>query len=71
MSDIQTIETKRAEAAVDVVCVEGLTIRKGQRVTVSYKFCRDWPAGGFRTLINGVFTTNGDAHFDCFKSASA
>jgi hypothetical protein len=49
-------------ACVDIHCVGGLIIRKGQSVHAQLMFSREWPYGGFRTIINhGLDFANADA----------
>jgi len=71
-SEPSVIETMlKAEALLDVICAAGLTIKKGQTVRVTLMFHKSWPAGGFRTVINGgIDFTNADAYYDCFKKVS-
>ena len=63
--DVRIIERKRGTAEVDVHLVGGAVTPKGASVNVELQYCRDWPAGGFRT-VTVVGYTNGQAYYQVF-----
>jgi hypothetical protein len=69
-----TTQEKVATAVCDVICVGGM-IRKGDKVPLRVVYSKEWPAGGFRTIIDGTafmsshgecLYTNHEAFYDCF-----
>lgn len=68
---IEVVRSKRGVALVDVVC-RGITILKGQIVSVQLQYSKEWPYGGFRTVVGegiGLGYTNHEAFYECFGDA--